>query len=211
MVVDGCDVQTNEAVARLCMVNCADQRSKRHSAAETGRHAMKRPALARFMPWLIRPRGAFLSFAYESEHARRFFIKHSMATRLTALLLSFCIGFPMCWCCVGEAPREEKAGCCSTEHQDGCAAQQPGSPAESHDHRDNCPCCQHHKQPRDAAKSLVFTPKPDASAVLHLAGWQDSLPVLPRLSAHAVETSRHERGPPGRPDALFLRHRALLL
>ncbi|MFM2165983.1 MAG: hypothetical protein RIS79_354 [Verrucomicrobiota bacterium] len=132
-----------------------------------------------------------------------------MVTRLTALLLSFCIGFPMCWCCLGEAPREELTGCCSTEHFEGCAAQQPESaPA---DHRESCPCCEHRKDPRDTAKRLIFFPKPEAAPVLHLAGWQDGLPVMrPELSMTAV-ASRHERGPPAEPPRLFLRHRALLL
>lgn len=129
-----------------------------------------------------------------------------MVTRLTALLLSFCIGLPMCWCCLGEAPREELAGCCSTAHPEGCPAQQPeGSPTGDGS------CCGHHQDARDTAKRLIFTPKPEAAPVLHLAGWQDGLPVMrPELSM-TIEAPRHERGPPAEPPRLFLRHRALLL
>jgi hypothetical protein len=132
-----------------------------------------------------------------------------MVTRLTALLLSFCIGLPMCWCCLGEAPREELAGCCSTAHPDGCSAQQPESPPA--DQHEPCPCCEHRKDPRDTAKRLIFSPKPEAAPVLHLAGWQDGLPVMRHELSMTAGTPRHERGPPAEPPWLFLRHRALLL
>ena len=132
-----------------------------------------------------------------------------MVTRLTALLLSFCIGLPMCWCCNGEAPREELAGCCSTEHLEGCSAQQPEGPPA--DPSEPCPCCEHRKDPRDTSKRVIFSPKPETTPVLHLAGWQDGLPVIrPELSMSAY-TARRERGPPVEPPRLFLRHRALLL
>lgn len=132
-----------------------------------------------------------------------------MVTRLTALLLSFCIGLPMCWCCLGEAPREELAGCCSTEHLEGCSAQQPeGSPD---DHLNHCPCCEHRKDPRDLSKRLNFTPEPESAPVLHPAGWQDGLPGIPPMLSMGAEAPRHERGPPAEPPRLFLRHRALLL
>ncbi|MBL9133569.1 MAG: hypothetical protein JNG86_20325 [Verrucomicrobiaceae bacterium] len=131
-----------------------------------------------------------------------------MVTRLTALLLSFCIGLPMCWCCVGEAMREEQAGCCTTEHLNGCAAQQPGS---SDKERESCPCCEHRKDPRDAAKAWNFTPKPESRPVMHLAGWQNSLQVLTVAHSPAITTARHERGPPLDATPLYVWHRALLL
>jgi hypothetical protein len=132
-----------------------------------------------------------------------------MVTRLTALLLSFCIGLPMCWCCNGEAPREELAGCCSTEHLEGCSAQQPEGPPA--DPSESCPCCEHRKDPRDTSKRVLFSPKPEAAPVFHLAGWQDGLPFIRNDFSISADTPRRERGPPAEPPRLFLRHRALLL
>jgi hypothetical protein len=137
------------------------------------------------------------------------FIETDMVTRLTAWLLSFCIGLPMCWCCMGEAPREEQAGCCTTEHPDGCAARQPDGSGTSDE--EPCACCATRKDPRDAARGLNFTPQPESRPMMHLAGWQDSLPAPAHCGADDADAGHYERGPPGEPARLFLRHRALLL
>jgi len=63
-----------------------------------------------------------------NERVAAFSIQPSMVTRFMALRFSFCIGVPMCWCCVEEAGREGSAGCCSTVHRVQGTAQQPQPP-----------------------------------------------------------------------------------
>ncbi|MFM7603996.1 MAG: hypothetical protein ACKO8Z_02205, partial [Prosthecobacter sp.] len=109
----------------------------------------------------------------------------------------------------GETPQKVQMGCCAMDHAEGCSADPSTDPPV--DHRESCPCCEHRKDPRDSAKRLILSQKPEAERVLHLAGWQEGLPAIqPELSMKA-EAPRHERGPPAEPPRLFLHHGALLL
>ncbi|MBK8093083.1 MAG: hypothetical protein IPK32_14130 [Verrucomicrobiaceae bacterium] len=132
-----------------------------------------------------------------------------MAARITAFILSFCIGFPMCWCCYGEVSRVEMAGCCPTEHPSGCSAQQTGSKP---DHSENCPCCTFSQAPRDMVKTLPLVPAPMLDREAILPGWQTFEPKPLNELVCDSHAGLHEHGPPSPYRApLYERYHALLL
>lgn len=126
-----------------------------------------------------------------------------MFARLTALILTLCIGLPMCWCCIVAPQPQEVAGCCAKKHH--VASEQ--APAHSKDQ--NCPCIRHEAS-RDVAPTLVKAPVP-ALKLLVEPVWSTSL--LENLTSFVFEHAapRHDHGPPVQAPPLYARHCALLI
>jgi len=126
-----------------------------------------------------------------------------MITRLTALILTLCIGLPMCWCCIEAPQRAEVNGCCAMKKH---AASEH---APSHSKEPNCPCARHEGM-RDVAATLVKAPAP-ALKLLAEPFWDISLPAS--LPPAVVENlaPRHDHGPPLHTPPLYTRHCALLI
>lgn len=130
-----------------------------------------------------------------------------MTARLTAWILAFCIGLPMCWCCADSAPAAapaEPAGCCAMHQtaEEGATS----APASRHGH---CPCLEHedNRDRPDAAPALPLAVlKAVAAPVWQPLPFQASLSFRPAYSA-----PRHDHGPPGAARPLYARHCALLL
>jgi hypothetical protein len=136
--------------------------------------------------------------------------KVTMAIRFTAFLLTFCIGLPMCWCCLGEAPQEEIAACCTMANEQECQAHETTDGRAGHEN--GCACCGHRKDPRDISKRLLFSAGLGLAPHWLPAGWQDGLPSIhPGCTAAGLGFFCQERGPPAAQPRLFLRHQALLL
>jgi hypothetical protein len=126
-----------------------------------------------------------------------------MIARLTALILSLCIGLPMCWCCIAVPQQEEVSSCCA-KRQHAAGEQSPG-----HSKDQNCPCARHENM-RDVAAVFVKAPAP----VLKLLAepvWSTSelASLAPSLSENAAP--RHDHGPPWHAAPLYARHCALLI
>ena len=126
-----------------------------------------------------------------------------MITRLTALILTLCIGLPMCWCCVAAPQREEVASCCAKKHH---AASEN---APSHSQEPNCPCAKHETS-RDLAATFVKAPAP-ALKLLAEPVWATSATVALTPVAFEIPAPRHDHGPPLHPPPLYSRHCALLI
>lgn len=126
-----------------------------------------------------------------------------MLTRLTALILTFCIGLPMCWCCIVAPQQEEVAGCCAKRQH--VTTEQ--SPAHSKDQ--SCPCAKHEDM-RDVASTFVKAPVPDLKLLAEPV-WVTS--PLESLASHVFEihAPRHDHGPPLRTAPLYARHCAFLI
>ena len=77
-----------------------------------------------------------------------------MLTRITSLILTLCIGLPMCWCCISAPEREEVASCCAMKKH--AASEQ----APAHSQEPNCPCAKHDNK-REVAATFVQAPAPD--------------------------------------------------
>ncbi len=126
-----------------------------------------------------------------------------MLSRLTALILTLCIGLPMCWCCIVAPQREELTNCCAMKQH--AASEQ--APAHSKDQ--SCPCAKHEDM-RDVAATFVKAPAP-ALKLLAEPVWSTSSPLVLSPSAFEIPASRHDHGPPLRTAPLYARHCALLI
>jgi len=126
-----------------------------------------------------------------------------MLTRLTALILTLCIGLPMCWCCISAPQREEVASCCAKKQH----ATSEQSPA--HSQEPNCPCAKH-ENARDVAATFVQAPAPALKLLVELV-WATSSPVSLSPSAAASPAPRHDHRPPLHAPPLYTRHCALLI
>jgi hypothetical protein len=126
-----------------------------------------------------------------------------MLSRLTALILTLCIGLPMCWCCIAAPQREEVASCCAkrqhaaTEH------------APSHSQEPNCPCAKHETS-RDLAATFVKAPAPSLQLLTDLT-WVAPSPASLVPSVSAIPAPRHDHGPPLHAPPLYARHCAMLI
>lgn len=125
-----------------------------------------------------------------------------MLTRLTALILTLCIGLPMCWCCIEAPHREETATCCAMKKH----AASEHTPA----HKDtNCPCVRHEAS-RDVADTLVKAPAPALKLLAEPVWVISSLESLAPIALE-IHAPRHDHGPPLRTAPLYARHCALLI
>jgi hypothetical protein len=126
-----------------------------------------------------------------------------MIARLTALILTLCIGLPMCWCSVGVPQREAVASCCAMKQHEGPEQ----SPAHSKDQ--NCPCAKHEGK-RDVAATYVKAPVP-VLKMLAEPVWSASLLANLVPSAVEIQAPHHDQGPPLQAAPLYARHCALLI
>lgn len=127
-----------------------------------------------------------------------------MTARFTALILSFFIGLPMCWCCIGtDRPQEQEMSCCARKAP--AASKEQHAPPQDH----NCPCAKHENK-RDMASTEVKAP---AAGMKLLAEpqWQTTVVETSFPSHFEKNILRHVHGPP--PDAapVYVRHCALLI
>ena len=125
-----------------------------------------------------------------------------MLTRLTALILTLCIGLPMCWCCIVAPQREEVASCCA-KRQHAASEQSP-----AHSQEPNCPCARH-ESVRDVAATFVKAPAPALHLLIELT-WSALSPAGLAPSVSAFSAPRHDHGPPLHAPPLYTRHCALL-
>ena len=126
-----------------------------------------------------------------------------MLTRLTALILTLCIGLPMCWCCVMAPQQEETSGCCALK-QHAASDQTP-----AHSKEPKCPCARH-ENARDVAATFVQTPAP-ALKLLAEPVWSTASPASITPSVVLQPAPRHDHGPPVYAPPLYTRHCALLI
>ncbi len=126
-----------------------------------------------------------------------------MLTRITSLILTLCIGLPMCWCCISAPEREEVASCCAMKKH--AASEQ----APAHSQEPNCPCAKHENK-REVAATFVQAPAPALKLLAELA-WAASSPVSLTPSLFAIHEPRHDHGPPLHSPPLYARHCALLI
>ncbi len=126
-----------------------------------------------------------------------------MLSRLTALILTLCIGLPMCWCCIVAPQQEETASCCALK-QHTASDQTP-----AHSQEPNCPCAKH-ETARDLAATFVNAPAPALKLLAEPAWSTLSLPSL-SPAAFANHAPRHDHGPPLHAPPLYTRHCALLI
>jgi hypothetical protein len=126
-----------------------------------------------------------------------------MLSRLTALILTFCIGLPMCWCCIAAPQQEKVASCCAKKHH---AASEH---APSHSQEPTCPCAKHEAS-RDVAATFVKAPAPSQQLLADLI-WVAPSRVILASSISAVTAPRHDHGPPQHAPPLYARHCALLI
>lgn len=122
-----------------------------------------------------------------------------MLSRLTALVLTLCIGLPMCWCCLTAPQQEEVASCCAKKQHS----------ASEHSQEPNCPCAKH-ENARDVAATFVNAPAP-ALKLLAEPVWHALSPLSLTSGAMANHAPRHDHGPPLRTMPLYSRHCALLI
>jgi hypothetical protein len=122
-----------------------------------------------------------------------------MLSRLTALILTLCIGLPMCWCCTTAAQHEEVATCCAKKQHS----------ASEHSQEPNCPCAKH-ETARDVAATFVNAPAP-ALKLLAESVWHALSPLSLTSKAVANHAPRHDHGPPLHAPPLYSRHCALLI
>ena len=125
-----------------------------------------------------------------------------MIARLTALIISLCIGLPMCWCCIVAPQREATKGCCAMRHH--AASEKSPTPDQ-----DRCPCAKHEDM-RDVAATFVKIPAP-ALKLLAEPAWYtfSSASLIPAV--YAIPAPRHDHGPPLHAAPLYARHCALLI
>ena len=127
-----------------------------------------------------------------------------MIARLTALILSFCIALPMCWCCVGsEPPQAEMTGCCAMS-QHAASDQQP-----HHTQDQNCPCAKHENK-RDVTDLSLKAPLP-ALTLLAEQTWTAAELELPTSAISDKNARCHDHRPPLVTPPLYERHCALLI
>lgn len=147
----------------------------------------------------------FLRFHAPKTHLAALNLLKAMIRRIPVLLLSLCIGLPVCWCPVSQGAGDRQQECCAAEHsqeRDGCGESEPGDPS--------CPCCSLHKEKRAISEGLAV-PKPGVRVLPFWIGWEDARGELNRDFARASDPALREHGPPGLPSRLYLRQRALLL
>lgn len=125
-----------------------------------------------------------------------------MFSRLTALVLSWCIALPVCWCCVPAQVETAVKSCCMQAEQSSHSQEQ--APQDR-----NCPCARHEAS-RDLAGSPVKAPMPDLRLLVEPVWQTVSLraifPVTDEISG-----ARHDHGPPLSTVPAYARHCALLL
>ncbi len=126
-----------------------------------------------------------------------------MLSRLTALILTLCIGLPMCWCCIVGPQQQETTGCCAMRQH--AASEQ--APAHSKDQ--NCPCAKHEDM-RDVAATFVKAPAPSLKLLAEPV-WSASSLASVTPSVFEKYAPRHDHGPPLRETPLYTRHCALLI
>ena len=126
-----------------------------------------------------------------------------MLSRLTALILTLCIGLPMCWCCIAAPQPEEVASCCAKKQHSA------SEHAPSHSQEPNCPCAKH-ETARDVAATFVNAPAP-ALKLLAEPVWHALSPLSLFSEALATHAPRHDHGPPLRTAPLYSRHCALMI
>jgi len=126
-----------------------------------------------------------------------------MLTRLTALILTLCIGLPMCWCCIVAPQREDVASCCAKRQR------AVSEHAPSHSQEPNCPCAKHETS-RDLAATFVKAPAPALHLLIDLT-WDAPSPASLVPSVSALSAPRHDHGPPLHAPPLYTRHCALLI
>lgn len=129
----------------------------------------------------------------------------AMIKRLSVLLLSLCIGLPVCWCSASQRAGQGLEDCCSAEH-----SRDRGGCGEKEQERPACPCCSAHNGKRSLAEGLAV-PKPGVRVLPFCIGWDDASAEFRAHVAHASGVALREHGPPGLPSRLYLRQRALLL
>jgi hypothetical protein len=122
-----------------------------------------------------------------------------MLSRLTALILTLCIGLPMCWCCITPPQQEKVANCCAKKQHS----------ASEHSQEPNCPCAKH-ETARDLAATFVNAPAPALKLLAAPIGSTLS-PLSHTPEALANHAPRHDHGPPLRTAPLYTRHCALLI
>ncbi len=122
-----------------------------------------------------------------------------MLSRLTALILTLCIGLPMCWCCIMAPQQEEVASCCAKKQHS----------ASEHSQEPNCPCAKH-ETARDVAATFVNAPAP-ALKLLAEPVWHALSPLSLTSEAFASHAPRQDHGPPLHVPPLYTRHCALLI
>ncbi|WP_395735591.1 hypothetical protein [Prosthecobacter sp.] len=127
-----------------------------------------------------------------------------MLTRLTALILTLCIGLPMCWCCIAAPQQEKVASCCAKKHH---AASEH---APSHSREPSCPCAKH-EDSRDVASTFVKTPAPSLQLLTDLVWVAPSAAASAPSISTCTTASRHDHGPPLHAPPLYARHCALLI
>lgn len=135
-----------------------------------------------------------------------------MTSRLTAWILAFCIGLPMCWCC---AASPSAAAQVETKRPDCCAKHQPQErgerPTSNNDGTPgHCPCL-NHEDNRDTPDATVAVPAPMLKLLATPALVETAVAGLPRPSHFVQHPARHDHGPPGVARPLYARHCALLL
>ncbi len=126
-----------------------------------------------------------------------------MLSRLTALILTLCIGLPMCWCCVAAPQREEVAHCCARKQH----ATSDQSPA--HSKEPNCPCASHSGM-RDVAATFVKAPAP-ALKLLAEPVWATLSPVSLIPAVSVIPAPLQDHAPPLHAPPLYTRHCTLLI
>ncbi|MCB1276040.1 hypothetical protein [Prosthecobacter sp.] len=127
-----------------------------------------------------------------------------MFARFTALILTLCVGLPMCWCCIGmERTQEPQASCC-TQKEHGESKEQPQTPQ---DH--NCPCAKHANK-RDIASSAVKAPSTKMNLLAELR-WQTAFVEIASLNHIERSVARHDHGPPQPAAPVYVRLCALLI
>lgn len=125
-----------------------------------------------------------------------------MFSRLTALVLSWCIALPMCWCCVAMQVASAPKSC--------CVEAKPSAPQHEQSPQDrNCPCARH-EAVRDVAGSPVKAPAPDLRLLIvpvwHSVSSKATFPVTDEIAG-----TRHDHGPPLSTVPAYERHCALLI
>jgi hypothetical protein len=126
-----------------------------------------------------------------------------MLTRITSLILTLCVGLPMCWCCISAPQQEEVASCCAMKRH--AASEQ----APAHSQEPNCPCAKHENK-REVTATFVQAPAP----ALKLLAEPLSSPSSPAILTPAVfanHAPRQDHGPPLHAAPLYARHCALLI
>ena len=126
-----------------------------------------------------------------------------MFRHLTAFVLTFCIGLPMCWCCADDSRPAEPTGCCAMI--DHCAGDQKAPVPDDK----NCPCAKHEDM-RDVTATSLKAPAPGLKPLAQPV-WLESVIEQIFISPSGKIGFRHDHGPPQSSVPAYTRHCALLL